>query len=367
MGAYYTRPDLVNITWEMLAPHLDRKTVVLDSSCGYGGFLEHPQRLAKIGNDVDPMAVAVAKQRLPNAAFFNTNALAGVSRAQYGIRADATLCIIGNPPYNDRTSIIRNRIKSSDVRIDRDIETRDLGMSFLLSYHKLDADVICVLHPLSYLIKPANFSLLHRFARRYRLLDAKIISSATFGEASQVTPFPIVIALYKKIPGGMDYPAIMDFSFSVSGSHSFRLTDFDYIANYVRKYPDKQARARKDSLLFWTMRDINALKRNRTFVNTPSQHTIVIDQRKLDYYMYIDVFKRFARHVPWYFGNCDILIDNALFQHHRRHFILESMANHPPLKPFFPQINPPGKQHLQSSARKIDEYFQRLLGPHYVT
>src|SRR3989344_5858437 len=65
---------------------------------------------------------------------------------------------IGNPPYNDTTSIIRNSIKDTSIqdKIDADIKTRDLGMSFLLSYDKLKADYVCVLHPLSYLIKKAK-------------------------------------------------------------------------------------------------------------------------------------------------------------------------------------------------------------------
>lgn len=40
---------------------------------------------------------------------------------------------------------------------DEDLFDRDLGVSFLKSYNKLKADVICILHLLSYLIKKTNF------------------------------------------------------------------------------------------------------------------------------------------------------------------------------------------------------------------
>jgi type I restriction-modification system DNA methylase subunit len=39
MGAYYTQDEYVHIAWDMLAPYINEKTVVLDSSCGYGNFL----------------------------------------------------------------------------------------------------------------------------------------------------------------------------------------------------------------------------------------------------------------------------------------------------------------------------------------
>jgi hypothetical protein len=66
------------------------------------------------------------------------------------------------------------------------------------------------------------------------------------------------------------------------------------------------------------MRDINALKRNQTFVQKFNSNTIIIDKSKLDYYIYIDVFKQFSCHVPYYFGNCNVLIDNALFIKYKR-------------------------------------------------
>jgi len=83
----------------------------------------------------------------------------------FNISSNDELIIIWNPPYNDTTSIIRSNIKNNNLKMDIDIKTRDYGISFLLSYNKLNADIICVLHPLSYLIKKLNFNLLKDFTK----------------------------------------------------------------------------------------------------------------------------------------------------------------------------------------------------------
>lgn len=82
--------------------------------------------------------------------------------------------------------------------MDTDVQTRDLGMSFLLSYNKLNADCVCVLHPLSYLIKRSNFKLLSNFSKNYKLIDGVIISSGAFSDNSKSIQFPILIGLYRK-------------------------------------------------------------------------------------------------------------------------------------------------------------------------
>jgi hypothetical protein len=72
------------------------------------------------------------------------------------------------------------------------VQTRDLGMSFLLSYNELKARFVCVLHPLSYLIKEANFKLLKKFSANYQLKQAKIISSNVFKDTSKSMAFPFI-------------------------------------------------------------------------------------------------------------------------------------------------------------------------------
>ena len=219
-----------------------------------------------------------------------------------------------NPPYNDTTSIIRNSIKDASVqdKIDSDIKTRDLGMSFLLSYDKLQTDFVCVLHPLSYLIKKANFALLSKFAENYKLIDGIIISSHEFSDTSRGMAFPILIALYKRDRDGMNYDYIQNYQFKIKDDGLFRLKDFDTIVNYVQKYPNKQYLNKKDKPVakFWTLRDINALKRNRTFIDSDTYNTVYVLMEKIPYYCYIDIFKQYADKMPYFIGNCDVIIDN---------------------------------------------------------
>ncbi len=61
---------------------------------------------------------------------------------------------MGNPPYNERTSIMQSSLKNKEsMQIDSTLQSRYIGISVLRSYDKLKANFICVLHPLSYLIK----------------------------------------------------------------------------------------------------------------------------------------------------------------------------------------------------------------------
>ena len=373
LGSYYTPPEIVNIAWEMIAPYVSSQTIIIDSACGYGDFLRNSKRSITIGCDIDETAIDVAKKNNDKVWFFQTNALCNVSRAKFGIPQQSNLIVVGNPPYNDKTSLIRQSIKNVDFDIDKDIACRDLGISFLRSYNKLEADLICVLHPLSYLIKPTNFRLLKDFTANYRLIDGLLISSWEFPESAKHTPFPIVLALYQRDTQGMEYNFIRSFRFRITGKSGFCLGDFDYITGYIDKYPKKKNRPmyvegdvhcseNDDALFFWTMRDINALKRNRTFVESYSANTIVIDKRKLDYYVYVDVFKRNLHRLPFYFGNCDVLINNDLFRQYRSYFISDTVGHHPFLKKHF-QINPREKQ---QAASQLDTYFRLLLGEHHV-
>ncbi|MDE0685305.1 MAG: N-6 DNA methylase [Candidatus Poribacteria bacterium] len=363
LGSYYTPPEIVNTAWEMIAAYVNSQTTIIDSACGYGDFLKNCGQSITIGCDIDKTAIDIAKKKNNKVQFFQTNALCDVSRAKFGIPQQSDLIVVGNPPYNDKTSLIRHNIKDVDFDIDEDIACRDLGISFLRSYNKLEADVICVLHPLSYLIKPTNFRLLKEFTANYRLIDGLLISSWEFPESAKHTPFPIVLALYERNTQGMAYSFIRSFRFRPAGKIGFCLGDFDYITSYIDKYPKKKNRPTyHDSLFFWTMRDINALKRNRTFVESYSANTIVIDKRKLDYYAYVDVFKRNLHRLPFYFGNCDVLINDDLFKKYKPCFIRDTVRHHPFLKKHF-QIQPIEKQ---QAASGLDMYFKLLFGEHHL-
>ncbi len=381
LGSYYTPAKIVHRAWETIAPYVHSHTTIIDTACGYGDFLRNCGQAFTIGSDIDETAIEVARENSGTAGrFFQTNALSNVSRVKFGIPEQSHLIVVGNPPYNDRTSFIRHSIKRVNFDIDEDIVSRDLGISFLRSYNKLEADLICVLHPLSYLIKPTNFRLLKEFAANYRLVEGRLISSGVFPESAKYTRFPIVLALYQRDAQGMTYSFIRSFRFHVTGKNGFCLDDFDYIIGYLDKYPKKGSQPRSDGtsfssvagdvhrsekdapLFFWTMRDINALKRNRTFVESYSANTIVLDKRKLDYYAYVDVFKRNLHRLPFYFGNCDVLIDDNLFKEYKTSFISDTVRHHPFLKKHF-QLKPLEKQRVES---ELDMYFKSLLGEHHV-
>lgn len=363
LGSYYTPEVIVDLAYSILKQNIQdiKNFTILDSSCGYGSFLTN-NVIAKrlVGADIDQKAVAEAKKTIKNADFVCQNSLLSVCRKKLTIENEDKLIVIGNPPYNDTTSIIRSSIKDASIQnsIDQDIKTRDLGMSFLLSYDKLKADYICVLHPLSYLIKKANFALLSKFSKNYKLIDGIIISSHEFSDTSRGIAFPILIALYKRDKNGMDYNYIQNYKFKVKDDGTFRLKDFDTIVNYVQKYPNKKFLNKNDKPVakFWTLRDINALKRNRTFIDEDTYNTVYILMEKLPYYCYIDVFKQYASKMPYFIGNCDVIIDNEKFDKIKECFINQSVHTNPILKNKFKF------RKIPDAKVKIENYFRELLG-----
>ena len=363
LGAFYTPTEYVDIAWNMIKPFLNKKSVVLDSSCGYGNFFDHEITCQKKANDVDLIATNQTKNNFPEIDVYNKNALLNVNRKMFDISNDNELIIIGNPPYNDTTSIIRNGIKNDNLEMDIDIKTRDYGMSFLLSYAKLDADIICVLHPLSYLIKKSNFNLLKNFTKNYKLINGVIIDSGTFKETSKGISFPIIIALYKKEKTGMNYNYVQNYKFKTMDNKNFSLNDFDFISNYINKYPLKNIKPNESDILFWTMRDINALKRNRTFIHEFGYNAIIVDKNKLDYYIYVDVFKQFSHLIPYYFGNLDVFINNEMFNKYKDYFIYECIMRNNFLKKY---VQYDDNIPLEKAKEIIINYFKFLTGEHYV-
>jgi hypothetical protein len=364
LGSFYTPEKIVNLTYSILEKNVPKlkDATILDSSCGYGSFLKKNASKKMVGADIDVLALRAAEAASADVSFYETNSLKDVSRTKYRIDDKETLVAIGNPPYNDTTSIIRQDIKDKSVQneIDPDIKTRDLGMSFMLSYDKLQADYVCILHPLSYLIKKANFTLLGKFARNYKLIDSMIISSHEFSDTSRGMAFPILIGLYKREKGGMSYDFIRNYHFATKERTEFCMSDFDTIANYISKYPNKQyiSDTNKPVAKFYTMRDINALKRSRTFIDNDMTNTVYVVLDKLPYYCYVDVFKKYADKLPYYLGNCDIMIDKEEFEKIKECFVAESVHNNPILKNRF-KI-----REIPQATLKIEEYFDKLLGEH---
>lgn len=358
LGSFYTADFLVNAVYIMLKKYVDSKDyVLLDSSCGSGNFLQS-QAIIKsgfakdsfskiIGTDIDKTALHIAKRTLDSKVILlHKNALHNVTREHFSIAQADRLIIIGNPPYNDRTSIVQNHLKNKEsIQIDSALQHRDIGISFLRSYERLKADFICVLHPLSYLIKRANFTALKDFTKAYKLVDSTIISSQFFCKDSKGY-FPIIIALYKRDNKGMDCEYICNFNFKTIDGKEFSLNNFDYIGNYIDKYPNKK-RVEKSQVkaMFYTMRDVNALRRSKTFMSKENNNTIFVTQEKYSLYCYVDVFKSFLPHIPYYFGNCDVMIDFQQFKALESHFIQASES--------------------KILSPEILQYFRDLLGVHY--
>ena len=311
-GSFYTPPELVNYVWELITPFLTKNTVILDTSAGKGSFFLNRENkdLVLIVADNDQWAVNYLKENFSFLQIIQKNALTDIKRTDYGISEKQKLIIIGNPPYNDLTSLKAKKIKENfptNLVIDPQIKSRDLGISFLRSYYHLQADYVCILHPLSYLIKETNFNHLKEFKDNYKLLKSLVVDSKKFTDAKGAS-FPIAISLYQLDNKGMNYEYIKNFSFELEDGRKFLLNSFQFLTGLVSKYPKKSFSSDYlDNLFFFTFRDINSIMRNRTFIQKFNNYSVPIEKDKLKYYAYIDYFKEeFQGTIPFYLRNFDV-------------------------------------------------------------
>ena len=356
-GCFYTPQRFVNNLIEKIKYNIKNynEFVFLDSSSGYGSFLFSLPEVKTIGCDIDEKAIEIAKSKDNRSEYFCFNTLNNFSRKSISLSDTEKLIIIGNPPYNDTTSKVKKELKNEKpCEIDVDLKTRDLGISFMLSYNKLKADYVAILHPLSYMIKKANYDLLKPFYDNYILVDHSIISSQEFSMTSKTKGFPIIIALYKRDSKGLSFKEIQSLEFQTITNQKFSLRK-DSIKNYISKYPSKFKKHKGEDILFFTMRDINALNRSRTFIQEYSDNSIIIDKAKIAYYCYVDVFKRYIHKLPFYYGNIDVFIDNLEFQKLKDIFITNSIERHPWLKEKNIEYS------YNNNYNLIDEYFKKLF------
>lgn len=356
-GCFYTPQkfvdNLINKIKENVSDY--EKFIFLDSSSGYGSFLQCLRELNTIGCDIDEKAVEIAKLKDTQSKYFCLNTLSNFSRESISLKEEDKIIIIGNPPYNDTTSKVKQELKNDKpCDIDSDLKTRDLGISFMLSYNKLKADYVAILHPLSYMIKKANYELLKPFYNNYSLVSHSIINSQEFSMTSKTKGFPIIIALYKRDKKGLSFKEIQELEFETIENKKFSLKT-DSIKNYISKYPCKNKKYKDEDILFFTMRDINALNRSRTFIQDYGANSIIIDKEKFAYYCYVDVFKRYIHKLPYYYGNIDVFIDNEKFQEIKDVFITNSIEKHPWLKEKNISYN------YNNNYNLIDNYFRGLF------
>lgn len=315
-GSIFTPSHIVEIAKEWLVDKISKEDTVIDFGVGYGAFISKFQELTNnlIATDIDANSISLVKSLFPNLNAILENSLINISRSKYGLTRTDKLFIIGNPPYNDMTSQYKKGQKG-ELEIDESIKSRDLGISFMKMYSILSPDYICILHPLSYLIKKTNFKSLTFFNDFYLLERGLVFSSNEFESIKKSNAeFPVVLALYKRNDySKMTYSYIQHFHFEVLNSNiTFCLNDYETIDGKISKYPSKELKNTSD-LQFYTIRDINALKRNKSFLVGFSNNGIKVHLNDLYKYAWLDFFKNnFFSDKMFLYGNLSPLYSEQI-------------------------------------------------------
>jgi len=380
LGAFYTPPYIVKKVFELIYPYyLNHKnhTVIADIAAGCGAFLFPILSLGADYRvaDCDKEAIAFLRQYFIYEKIFETNSLKNISRTKFNIKEDQFLIIVGNPPYNDTTSLYKKDEKGF-FECDPDIYDRDIGISFLKAFAKLNADIICVLHPLSYLIKEANFKRLKGFKETYRLKESYIFLSNEFS-FTKTAKFPIIIALYEKNQCGMDYEYIRNFNFKfLNKEGEFVLGKWITTDGYINKYPPRTGDPKISpiDIYFYSFRDLNSLLRNATFLGEQKDNTIVVTVENFYKYAYLHCLKKFVLKMKkekdnlWIFGNLSPLINKNFVEKNKKLFIIYAIKDHKLfgenyelIKKLFSfyQIDEK-KIDLQKIEKKLNKYFNLL-------
>ena len=333
LGSYYTPKQLVHRVHEFIQPYLNNKknVIIFDSAGGCGAFLVDLKQYGYRIADCDFDASEFLKQRFEQEKVFCTNSLAEVDRQKYDISESDFLIMIGNPPYNDTTSEFKNGEKGKNI-CDNDLYDRDLGVSFLKSYHKLKADIVCVLHPLSYLIKEANFKRLRAFKDKYKLIRGEIFSSALF-HGTGTGKFPILVALYEKNALGMTFDYIRQFRFDVlNNERKFVLSKYKTTDGYIDKYPPRKNDVKESliGLYYYTFRDLNSLKKNASFIVQKHPNGIVMTPENFYKYAYLYALKSlFTPEDPWLYGNLSPLVNIDDVEKNKKLYVSYAVKNNP--------------------------------------
>jgi len=337
LGSYYTPDKLVKVVHEFIKPYLEDKKkdiILFDSAGGCGAFLfgisHHNYRIA----DCDLKACNFLKQHFDQHNIFYTNSLKDAYRDKYSISSSAFLIMIGNPPYNDTTSEFKNGEKGQNI-CDEDLFDRDLGVSFLKSYNKLEANVVCILHPLSYLIKETNFKRLKNFKDNYRLTKGIIFPSSWFSGTGSIK-FPIIIGLYERDEKGMDFNYIRNFNFSILDSENkFKLSKYETTDGFIDKYPPRKndLKVSPIGLYYYTFRDFNSLRKNTSFMIKQHYNGIIVTIPNFYKYAYLNALKNLFRvNNIWLYGNLSPLINRNMLEKNKNIYIEYALQTNSALK-----------------------------------
>lgn len=320
-GSIFTPKHIVDLVFKMTRKYIKSETVIGDFCSGYGAFIDIFNKTENrcFGTEADDKSYEFLKENFDNE-FFLENSLLNVGREKYNIKENDDLIIVGNPPYNDVTSQYKNGQKG-ELLCDKDLKCRDMGVSFLRAYNKLYPSYICILHPLSYLIKKQNFKMLGDFRANYKLIDATIFSSKEFESIKKSNAeFPVVAALYQREQDGMDYEYINRFKFKIlNDKKTFCLNEIETIDGKVPKYPTKD---NKTKLQFYTQRDMNSLLRNTSFIEGPKSNGVNVYTHNLYQYSWLYFLKQnfnpkknkflYGNLSPLYINNMDDEIKKAV-------------------------------------------------------
>lgn len=336
LGSFYTPDRLVRKVYEPISPYIrkNKKVVIFDNAAGCGAFIFEIKGYDYRVADYDIEAVNFLKKNLDKKKVFYGNSLVDVCRKKYKIPNDAFLIQVGNPPYNDTTSEYKKGKKGKN-ECDPNLFDRDLGISFLKSYDKLKSDLVCILHPLSYLIKEANFKRLKSFRENYKLIKGVIFSSSWFTVNSSAK-FPIVIALYERKRGGMSFDYIKNFNFSVLDSdEKFTIAKFETTDGFIDKYPPRKndIKVSPIGLYYYTFRDLNSLRRNASFINRQHYNGIVVNVKNFYKYAYLYALKElFDAEKLWLYSNLSPLINRELLEKNKKDYVEYAIQSSPVVK-----------------------------------
>lgn len=333
-GSFYTPSHITALIYNYVKPVLKKSDVIVDFGAGYGAFEQafRPFLNQIIVTDIDDTSLQELSRNFPTLRTLNENSLLNINRDKYCC-AEQRLISIGNPPYNDTTSIYKKGEKGNNT-CDPLLKSRDLGISFLKLYSELNSTYVCVLHPLAYLIKKTNFKCLGKFKDNYKLIKATIFSSLEFESIKKGnSAFPVVAAFYERNENGMDFDYISNFCFDILNSSSkFCLNDYETIDGKIPKYPDKE-NLYYEGLQFYTLRDINALRRNATFIDGFCTNGIKITLENIYKYAWLEYFK--ATFNPpengYIFGNLSPLYDKSIETPERKKMLIRYVWDNKPL------------------------------------